>query len=265
MFFSLPWFSRATLTADDGMHMAANHAANMEESAQEDFAPGPMTVIDKPQLQQILQQAVTQRLPVKLNSPHLGAWTASRLCDVDTTGHLLCISQLIGMPLHEGPTIGERFNLMLQHDDASILVSMSLEKLEQRDRQTCYVASLPIWAVSSQMRAWRRTRLTATQPLTLIRSDNNGKVLTARVTDISEGGLCLLLPQSTPRLIQPHEQWPQVMLSNGNTSIGPLALSVQNIRDQGLHQRIGLAITSSSEAQMQRLRQLLMLLQSRGH
>jgi c-di-GMP-binding flagellar brake protein YcgR len=231
----------------------------------DDFESFPFEIIHKPRLViHLLHQAVTARLPVMLSSPHLGSGMPTRLLEVAPDSGELFIRCLSDEGAHAAVLSDGHFNLLIRQSESPLLMSMPLSRIDNFNRQACYVTPLPAWAVSSQMRSWRRVRLPAGSVLTLHHTFADQDSIEAPVTDLSEGGLCLASPHHPLRGIRPYERWPDARLAFKNTEIGPLALKVVHIRHEVSGQRIGLAIEEVSAGQSQALRRLLLRLQSGG-
>lgn len=237
--------------------------AEAAASGLDDFDGVPFEIVrNSRQLVHILRQAIEARLPVTLSSPHLGGGMPTRLLCVDTTGSILYIRRLFNDALHATLVRDRRFNLLVRQEESMVLLSLTLDRVDLWNRQDCYLAALPSWALSSQMRAWRRVHLPAAASLSLHQHFPDKDSLDARVVDISEGGLGLAVPHLPLRGIRPRERWTQARLALGKSEIGPLALEVRHVRSGDGHQRIGLAIHQATEGQCQHLRRLLLRLQS---
>lgn len=236
------------------------------DSGIDDYQQSPFEIINSSrQIIHTLHQAICARQPVLLSSPHLGNGMPSRLLGINQPGNEFFIRQLIDDKAHASLQRGGRFNVLLRQKEATILLSLPHLRSCRFDGHDGYAAPLPTWAVSSQMRSWRRIHLHPSMFVTLRHTFPDKDFIEARLTDISEGGVGIALPHHPLRGIKIGERWCNASLTLKNMEVGRLAMEVQNARSEVGNQRIGLAICDASEGQMQRLRRLLLRLQSPAH
>jgi hypothetical protein len=74
--------------------------------------------------------------------------------------------------------------------------------------------------------------------------------------------MSIVLPHLPLRGIRTGERWSQGSLACGTVEVGRFALEVRHLRNEVGNQRIGLALRDASEGQMQKLRRVLLRLQS---
>lgn len=256
------WIGRRSAAGQPPADTPRNALISLDERANEDWPSEIHEVVHGLTLLHILRKAAEARLAVTLNAPLLEDWTATRLVAIDSSDKILMIRRFEDARHHEAVVRGGCFNLMLRWDGRVLVSTMRLQGLGRCHDQVCYVSSVPNLAVSSQSRAWHRIRLPALRPMRLEHAKGSEHPMMADVVNISEGGFGLVAPRDRSTRFRVCDQWSQTYLHAGEETIGPLCLEVRNLREEGLHLFAGVMITHSGTAQMQRLRRLLMQLQT---
>lgn len=232
----------------------------------DDYQQSPVEVIRSTrQLVHLLHQGASAKQPVRLSSPHLGIGGATRLQAVDPDRHEVYVRPLTDADAHARLLKDSRCNLLLRQGESTILFSMTLLGMSLRNGQPCYLARLPEWAITSQLRRWRRTHLLPCSEVTLEHRFPDDDCIEARVTDIGEGGIGIALPHLRMRGFRSGERWKPGSLSVRNREIGRFALEVRYLRSEVDKLRIGLAIRDATETQMQKLCRFLLRLKSPAH
>lgn len=213
-------------------------------------------------LRDLLRHAAQDKARVSLNVPGSDRWVPTTLVGMSGDGQQLYIRSLADAALDAAMTAGTRFNLMLRSQERPLLLSLNMDRSTGNAHQGCYVAWVSDTAISAQARAWRRVRLPGSRRISLVQPLAGGKNLVCRVIDLSEGGFGIALPEGSSLQVQTGDHWAQTRLETPSESIGPMDLEVCNVRHEQGRQQLGLRITSISGPDMQRLRRLLMQLQT---
>lgn len=266
----MPWFARwftpapatdpSPATQADSADGTATATANLAGEPGEPGEPGERVVGQA--LLDLLRLAAQERAPVSLNLPALERWVPTTLVGLSGDGRQLYIRPPADATLEAAMTKGGRFNLMLRSQGHPLLLSLEMDRSTGSGHQACYAAWLSDIAISAQARAWRRVCLPGSRRISLVRPLTDGKSLVCRVIDLSEGGLGIALPEGTTVPVGPGDHWAVALLETPSESIGPLELEVCNVRNENGQRQLGLRITRISGPEMQRLRRLLMQLQT---
>lgn len=261
----MPWFARWFTPAPGADASSATQAGGGPgaEAAHSADAPGERVAGEV--LRDLLRLAAQERAPVNLNVPALDRWVPTSLVGISGDGQQLYIRPPADAAVDAAMTEGVRFNLMLRSQGQPLLLNLHMDRTMGSGTQVCYAAWLSDTAILAQARAWRRVYLPGSRRLSLVRPLTGGQPLVCRVIDLSEGGFGIALPEGTSLPVRPGDHWAAVQLNTPSDAIGPMALEVCNVRNVNGQRQLGLRITGISGPEMQRLRRLLMQLQtSRG-
>lgn len=246
-------------------HPPHTRLSTAPQYAAADYEGSPFEVISPRQIGHIIHQAIAARLPVTLSNPHLGDGMTSRLLGIDQPGGEFFIRQAINDSDHASLLRHDRLNMLLRQTEATVLLSLAQLRRSRFNGHDCYAAPLPTWAVSSQMRSWQRIHLPPATSMALRHTFQDKDYIDARITDISEGGMSIVLPHLPLRGFRFGEQWRNANLSFRDMEIARVVVEIRHVRCGLGSQQIGLAIRDASEVQMQKLRRLLLRLQSLNH
>lgn len=258
----MPWFARWFTPAPATDPSPATQADSADGTATANLAGEPGERVVGQALLDLLRLAAQERAPVSLNLPALERWVPTTLVGLSGDGRQLYIRPPADATLEAAMTKGGRFNLMLRSQGHPLLLSLEMDRSTGSGHQACYAAWLSNIAISAQARAWRRVCLPGLRRISLVRPLTDGKSLVCRVIDLSEGGLGIALPEGTTLPVGPGDHWAVARLETPSESIGPLELEVCNVRNENGQRQLGLRITRISGPEMQRLRRLLMQLQT---
>lgn len=258
----MPWFARWFTPAPATDPSPATQADSADGTATANLAGEPGERVVGQALLDLLRLAAQERAPVSLNLPALERWVPTTLVGLSGDGRQLYIRPPADAKLEAAMTKGGRFNLMLRSQGHPLLLSLEMDRSTGSGHQVCYAAWLSDIAISAQARAWRRVYLPGSRRISLVRPLTDGKSLVCRVIDLSEGGLGIALPEGTTVPVGPGDHWAVARLETPSESIGPLELEVCNVRNENGQRQLGLRITRISGPEMQRLRRLLMQLQT---
>ncbi len=258
----MPWFARWFTPAPATDASPATQADSADGTATADVAGEPGERVAGQVLLDLLRLAAQERAPVSLNLPELERWVPTSLVGMSGDGRQLYIRPPADAALDAAMTKGARFNLMLRSQGQPLLMSLEMDRSIDSGHQACYAAWLSDTAISAQARAWRRVCLPGSRRISLVLPLAGGKSLVCRVMDLSEGGVGIALPEGTTLPVGPGDHWAVAQLETPSESIGPLELEVCNVRNENGQRQLGLRITRISGPEMQRLRRLLMQLQT---
>lgn len=258
----MPWFARWFTPAPATDASLATQADSADGTATANLAGEPGERVVGHALLDLLRLAAQERAPVSLNLPALDRWVPTTLVGLSGDGRQLYIRPPADATLEAAMTKGGRFNLMLRSQGHPLLLSLEMDRSTGSGHQVCYAAWLSDIAISAQARAWRRVCLPGSRRISLVWPLTDGKSLVCRVIDLSEGGLGIALPEGTTLPVGPGDHWAVARLETPSESIGPLELEVCNVRNENGQRQLGLRITRISGPEMQRLRRLLMQLQT---
>ena len=258
----MPWFARWFTPAQATDASPATQADSADGTATANVAGEPGARVAGQVLLDLLRLAAQERAPVSLNLPEFERWVPTTLVGMSGDGRQLYIRPPADATLEAAMTKGGRFNLMLRSQGHPLLLSLEMDRATGSGHQACYAAWLSDIAISAQARAWRRVCLPGSRRISLVQPLTGGKSLVCRVIDLSEGGLGIALPEGTTLPVGPGDHWEVARLETPSESIGPLELVVCNVRNENGQRQLGLRITRISGPEMQRLRRLLMQLQT---
>lgn len=225
----------------------------------------PVDFVDQPrQVLHLLRSAAEARRPVQVNSPHLARSTGSRLMGVDPECDRMMLAMFPADEFNRILVAEQQVNLVIDHLGAAELCTVTILGTSRFHQRPCFVTSLPTWILVGQLRAHLRVPLRPSFPATLRVDFANRDCLEARVIDMSEGGLGLLVPHQPLRGTRLQELWRDCRLTPDKGSLAPLDLRVRHVAGAADGQRIGVAIERTSGAALQRLRRLVLKLQSPG-
>lgn len=258
----MPWFARWFAPAPVTEASPATQADSANATATAALAGEPGERVAGQVLLDLLRLAGQEHAPVSLHLPALDRWVPTSLVGLSGDGRQLYIRPPADATLAAALTPGARFNVMLRSQGQPLLLGLEMDRTTGSGHQACYVAWLSDTAISAQARAWRRVCLPGSRRISLVQPLTGGKSLVCRVIDLSEGGFGIALPEGHTLPVSSGDQWASTRLETPSESIGPMALEVCNVRNENGQRQLGLRITRISGPEMQRLRRLLMQLQT---
>ena len=225
-----------------------------------DFSSSPFEVIEnRRQIVHILHGVAESRNPVALASHHLAHNARTRLLGIDREAGKLMIGQLPDKIDHATLIQDGQINFFVRHQDSPAMCTLGISGLGKHHGIPCYITPLPEWELFSQMRDSLRIPIKEAINFVLHHTFQDKDQIEAQVTDISEGGIGLLIPHLPMHGVLINDRWRRSTLHSNRDAIGPLELVVRHI---GLtaagQQRIGVAIDLDTESTRRRLRQLIM-------
>lgn len=244
---------------DSAQADAANAPASYAE-----FIDGPYQIISsRRQILTMLQDLHAARRPLGLTGRRLTRNTDTRLLAIDAAQGRVLLRQLSNDASHGQLQLDGHVNITARHDAVPILFTLELLGSAVFDGIPCYVAPIPDWILFAQMRDTFRIRLPQSLQARLVFHPAGGAPVEARVLDISETGVGIIVPASLTRLMSINQTFPRVTLQYRDGTLSPLALKVRYVGSAiGGPQRIGAAMEVPTEALRQNLRRLILHYQS---
>ena len=227
-----------------------------------DCADSPNEVIrGRRQVAHILRQAAQAGWPITLSTPALDVGAGSRVLAITPDGDEIFLRPAADAGAQAALLGDVRLNLTLRRLETSLLLSMTGVRAATYKGQACIAAPLPEWALSSQMRVWQRIKPPSGDDYTLSHVFRDADNITARVSDLSEGGFGIIVPHLPLRGIRIGDVWENARLVSPRATISPVRLKVCHYRCSSGGQHLGLTLGDTSEGQVHKLQRLLLRLQ----
>ena len=224
-----------------------------------EFIDGPYQVIrEKHQILNMLRQVLNTRRPIGLSGRRVRT-ADTRLLSIDAASGRILLRQMTNDANHSQLLLDGHVNITARLCNVPLLFTLDLIGSKSYDGIPCYMAAIPDWMLSAQMREAYRVCLPQSLDASLSFHVPHVGLVEARVLDISESGIGALLPAGLTRAVTANET---SFEANLYTRDGPLPHLGINLRYVGSSvggpQRIGAAVDLSTESLRQNLRRLIM-------
>ena len=242
---------------------AAKHDESPGATAHFDYSElvdGPYQIISNAvEIGQVLTGLLKRRQPLRLIARQQGRGSETRLLDVDAARHCIHLKPLLVDADHAAVLRDGHVNLTAQHHELPLLFSVDVRVAKSRESIPCYEADYPEWMLLAQMRSSHRIHLAPKLDATLTCPLQGHEAIHARVLDISETGIGLLLPKAVVAVVAAQATLYPATLHTAEGDLGPLRLVPRYLGSAiGGPQRLGATLETDSEAQRQQLRRLIL-------
>lgn len=211
----------------------------------------------------VLRGLAEAQRTVQLSSFHLKTLACTRLLGVDVSAGEAFIRHLGSEEEHADLVRDGHINLMSRHGDTPLMGSLDLLGNGVYKGTSCYVAALPAYLLLSDMRSNLRVHVAKSRQIQLTYAHPAQERLVARVTNVSEDGLGLVLPHQPLCGVALHDLWLKSRLNGSEGEIGVLDLELCRVIPMASGELyFGAAIVDTTESTRQRLRRLILRLQS---
>ncbi|NJD33525.1 MAG: hypothetical protein FIA96_01560 [Betaproteobacteria bacterium] len=255
--------SRVGVSARRMMAVANAIADGDQEKAPSSPPPGspdaPWRIIDdQHQIRHVLRHILDMEHEVTLTGQSGQRMVRSRIVGIEgaPSGYFL-IERVTDDSAHAALLEDGRVNFGARFLELPIVCSVDLSDGGESVDKSCYRVQLPRWILFSEARDSWRVRPREAQPVRLSCSPAGRAAFNARVVDISEGGIGLLLPHKLSYQPTANECWHATVCCGNGESIA-LELDLVHVsRHFSGEYRIGASIHPGTAADRKRLHHLI--------
>lgn len=225
-----------------------------------DFIDSPYQVIrDRRQIAGVLQRVLDSLRSLRMTARRGARTEDTRLLRIDTARDCILLRELFNDASHSQLLLDGHANITARHNEIPILFTVKVSGSGSFDGIPCYMAPLPDWILSAQMRDSFRIHLPAALGARLCFRVAGVGPIEASVLDISESGLSALVPAGLTRAVSANERFGDASLRTHDGIISPLGITLRYVGSAlGGPQRMGVSLDVPTESQRQNLRRLIL-------